>query len=277
MKLSIHPLFWVVIAIGVFTAHFRELLVLFAIVFVHELGHAFAAAHYGWRIKRIQLLPFGGVAEMEEHGNKPLQEELVVVLAGPVQHIWMAAAAYVLYELGYLPADAYTFFIWNNAVIFCFNMLPIWPLDGGKLVLNLLSGHFPFLQAHRYTLGTSGFCFSIMALGGLIWNTSNVTMWTTLSFLAVSMYLEWKQRQYTFIRFLLERYYGKRKSIEKLTSIMAQPDDPVYAVFTQFRRGYKHSIIVKSPREQYTLDENELLHAYFAERRVSSSLSELIG
>lgn len=52
-KISVHPLFWVIIVIGIFTARFKELLLLFCIVLIHELGHAFAAAHYNWRIKKF--------------------------------------------------------------------------------------------------------------------------------------------------------------------------------------------------------------------------------
>ncbi|WP_028402940.1 M50 family metallopeptidase [Ectobacillus panaciterrae] len=276
-KITIHPLFWAVIAIGVWTAHFKELLVLFFIVFVHELGHGFAAAYYGWRIKQIQLLPFGGVAELEEHGNKPLKEELLVILAGPAQHVWMIMAAYALHWAGFMGDSFYTFFLWNNITILLFNLLPIWPLDGGKLVFNIFSNGFPFLKAHRWMMAASGVCFFAAAGIGLIWNTTNLTMWTMLVFLGISMYMEWRQRQYTFIRFLLERYYGRKRDIEKITSIVADRDDPLYTIFEQFRRGYKHSIIIKGKQEQYTLDENELLYAYFTEKRISSSIGELIG
>ncbi|MFD3449547.1 M50 family metallopeptidase [Microbacteriaceae bacterium 4G12] len=277
-KVTIHPLFWVVIAIGVVTAHFKELLVLFMIVLIHELGHGFAAAHFRWRIKRIQLLPFGGVAELEEHGNKPLHEEWIVILAGPLQHVWMMGLAYILYQSGLIAMDAYHFFMWNNMIILLFNLLPIWPLDGGKLLLNLFSKQLPFVQAHRMMLFTSGITFLIVMFVGLVWNTTNVTMWMILVFLATSMYTEWKQRQYTFVRFLLERYYGKKRDIGSLQPIVATMDDPLYAIFTQFRRGYKHSIVIHGKdRQQYTLDENELLYAYFTEKRIRSSIGELIG
>lgn len=98
--------------------------------------------------KKIQLLPFGGVAELEEHGNKSLKEELVVVIAGPIQHVWMMLVGYILFEAGWLNADLYYFFMWNNIIILAFNLLPIWPLDGGKVLFNILSYRFPYLQAH---------------------------------------------------------------------------------------------------------------------------------
>ena len=199
-KISVHPLFWVIIVIGIFTARFKELLLLFCIVLIHELGHAFAAAHYNWRIKKIQLLPFGGVAELEEHGNKSLKEELVVVIAGPIQHLWMMAVGYMLFEAGWLHSELYYFFMWNNIIILAFNLLPIWPLDGGKVLFNVLSYRFPYLQAHEKMMKLS--CvFSVILGGQLLWNSNNIMMWVLLIFLAVSLYQEWKQRRYAFMRF----------------------------------------------------------------------------
>ncbi|AIK38923.1 stage IV sporulation protein FB [Bacillus pseudomycoides] len=273
-----HPLFWGIIAIGIFTARFKELLLLFCIVLIHELGHAFAAAHYKWRIKQIQLLPFGGVAELEEHGNKPLKEELIVVIAGPIQHVWMIGLAYALARAGWFSEELYHFFVWNNLMILGFNLLPIWPLDGGKVLFNVLSHQFPYLQAHEKMMKISCVFFSVILGWQLFWNSNSIMMWVLLLFLAISLYQEWKQRRYAFMRFLLERYYGNKRDIEKIAPIEVRTEDRLYTIFTKFRRGYKHSIIVHGKyKEHYTLDENELLYAYFTEKRTTSSVEELIG
>ncbi|MDI6535325.1 stage IV sporulation protein FB, partial [Bacillus mycoides] len=58
-KISVQQKFWVNIVNGIFTASFKELLLLFCIVLVHELGNDFAAAYYNCRIKQINILPFG--------------------------------------------------------------------------------------------------------------------------------------------------------------------------------------------------------------------------
>lgn len=81
-----------------------------------------------------------------------------------------------------------------------------------------------------------------------------------------------------YVVFLLERYYGNKRGIEKIAPIEVQSEDHLYKIFTKFRRGYKHSIIVHGKyKEHYTLDENELLYAYFTEKRTTSSVEELIG
>ncbi|WP_416827881.1 M50 family metallopeptidase [Ectobacillus polymachus] len=275
-KLSIHPLFWGVIFIGVWTAHFKELLVLFTIVFFHELGHAIAATHYNWRIRKIQLLPFGGVAELEEHGNKPLKEECIVLIAGPAQHFWMFLFAYLLHKNGLMSESLYTFFIWNNLSILLINLLPIWPLDGGKLLFCLYSMATSYLRAHQMMLFTSFICSILAIVAGLLWNKTNITMWTMLIFLLISLYMEWRQQPYAFLRFLLERYSNKSTVLKSITSITAHKSDPLYEVFMKFRRGCKHSVIIKEKNKQYILDENELLYAYFSEKRIRSSIGEIL-
>src|SRR5690625_4698610 len=87
-KIKINPLFWLVVGIGVITGYFREIFMIFIIVFIHEMGHAVAASYFQWNIKKIELLPFGGVLEVDDE-NPPFREELIVILAGPLQHIWL--------------------------------------------------------------------------------------------------------------------------------------------------------------------------------------------
>ncbi|MDP4157713.1 MAG: stage IV sporulation protein FB, partial [Bacillota bacterium] len=60
--IHIHPLLWIVIAASIVTAHFLEVCLLLLIIFIHEMGHAAAASFFSWRIKKVSLLPFGGVA-----------------------------------------------------------------------------------------------------------------------------------------------------------------------------------------------------------------------
>ena len=87
--LSLHPLFVIVMLASVFTGRFLELLTLFIIVFIHELGHAAAAAAMGFKVRAIQMLPFGGVAVIEDDGRMTAMKEIIIALAGPLQNVIM--------------------------------------------------------------------------------------------------------------------------------------------------------------------------------------------
>lgn len=273
----IHPLLWVVVALSIATAHFLEVCLLLGIIFIHEMGHATAASFFSWRIKKITLLPFGGVAEMDEHGNRPLKEEAIVVLAGPLQHVWMVALAYGFVHFHLMPEDLFQLFLGYNLMIFLFNLFPVWPLDGGKLVFLLLSLKNSFPQAHRFTLILSFFGLCLFSLVIFLTAPTHLNVWVVIGYLFFSLYHEWKQRRFIFMRFLLERYYGKKSGLQTLIPIQANEQELLIHVLEKFQRGCKHPIIVEEEgKEKGTLDENELLHAYFTEKRITDKISDLL-
>jgi len=275
--IHIHPLLWAIIGLAVATAHFLELSLLLLIIFVHEMGHAAAASFFSWRIKRISLLPFGGVAEMDEHGNRPLKEEVIVILSGPLQHLWMMGLAFLLMEFSLIHDGIYLLFIQFNLMILLFNLLPIWPLDGGKLVFLWLSFHRAFPDAHQKALQVSIGAVLLFIISVLIISPIQLNIWVILAFLLFSLYHEWKQSRYVFLRFLLERYYGNTSELRALVPIIVAEDEMIIHVLEKFRRGCKHPIIIeKDGKETGSLDENELLHAYFTEKMVTSPISDLL-
>lgn len=256
------------------TGYFWELSILFLIVFIHELGHAAAARFFSWKIKRILILPFGGTCEVDEHGNRPIIEELVIVAAGPLQHIWLAAGAFLLETAGLITMESALLFHKFNLMIFLFNLLPVWPLDGGKFLYLLLSARTPFLHAMKKTLISSVIMLTAIHLIMIIVAPFNLHLWIVVLFLYLSLWLEWKQVRYAFMRFLLERYYGKQSGIKRLEVIEARGTDFIYQAMEKFQRDCKHLIHVDSIR---SMDENEMLHVYFAKKQVNARLKEIVS
>jgi stage IV sporulation protein FB len=276
-KIYIHPLLWIVILFAVATAHFMELCLLLLIIFVHEMGHAVAASFFSWRIKRISFLPFGGVAEIDEHGNRPLREEAIVTLAGPIQHLWLIGGGVLLSELNIISPELLEIFIKYNLMVLIFNLLPIWPLDGGKIVFLLFSLKNSFPNAHRQTLLVSIGSLIVFVVAAVTISPFNLNVWIVITFLIISLYTEWKQQAFVFMRFLLERYYGKKETFHTLKSIEVDEEEYILDVLGEFQRGVKHLIVVHNEgKETGTLDENELLHAYFAEKQVNAKISDLL-
>ena len=124
------------------------ILAVFGIVILHELGHALAARYYGIPTKDITLLPIGGVARLQRMPDKPVQE-LVVALAGPAVNVILAVlfgAIVLLRGTSPDPEQALTFqfdlmrelFLINVGLVF-FNMLPAFPMDGGRVLRALLA------------------------------------------------------------------------------------------------------------------------------------------
>ncbi|HVU25298.1 MAG TPA: site-2 protease family protein [Opitutus sp.] len=135
-------------------------LAFFACVVLHELGHSFTAMHFGIGVRRILLMPIGGMAEFDAIPRQPARE-LLITLAGPAVNFVLAAILWfflpdlesvrTLYSPG-----GFIFQLWfANLVMGCFNLLPAFPMDGGRIFRAILAWRMPYLRATRYaaTLG----------------------------------------------------------------------------------------------------------------------------
>ena len=165
IPLVVHWTFWILPLWALFTESEQvpvafRLVVLFAMfgcVILHELGHAVAGRHYGIRTRDITLYPIGGVASMERISEKPV-EELVIAVAGPAVNVAIAGVLGLglMFAAALVPAFASTWLgliLWNllllNLLMIVFNMIPAFPLDGGRVFRSLLAMFMSHLQATR--------------------------------------------------------------------------------------------------------------------------------
>ena len=136
----------------------------FVIVVLHELGHSVAAMRYGIPVKQIVLLPIGGVAQLKEIPEDP-RKELVIAAAGPLVNLILAVLLAVLApllgqplnlsnlfgfttSLGVLSiASIYSYIFSTNLFIGIFNLIPAFPMDGGRILRALLATRLSYLKA----------------------------------------------------------------------------------------------------------------------------------
>lgn len=272
--IHIHPVLIFFVAISLLTGTFTEMAIIFLIVFIHEMGHYAMARYFGWRIRRVMLWVFGGVMETEEHGNRPIKEEMWVTLAGPLQHLFIYAILFISLSLGWIPEVIFQKALSYNTIILLFNLLPIWPLDGGKILFLYLNILYPFKQALTIIYLFSLSLCVVFGVGYLLFYPFTLTFTLIMVFLFLENRLEWKRRMYVFMRFLMERYRGKH-SIQKVEPLYLTGDLTLMEVFQQFKRGKRHTVIISTDSIPLRIDETDFLHAYFYHKQYASRIEEL--
>ncbi|HET9065379.1 MAG TPA: site-2 protease family protein [Gemmatimonadales bacterium] len=137
---------------------FLFLALLFLSVLLHEFGHIRAAARYGIPTPDVLLTPIGGIARIARMPESPKQE-LVIALAGPLVTLAIAAtlSAGILATtgvVGLLPSSVtnvpiWTALAWTNAVLLVFNLIPAFPMDGGRVLRALLARRLGMVRGTR--------------------------------------------------------------------------------------------------------------------------------
>lgn len=171
IPVELHITFILLMA-AVFALSFPELyyfvlvMCLFAFVVVHELSHSIVAKHYGIKVRKIVLYPIGGVSEIEEIPEKP-RIEWRMAISGPLTSFMIGAILLLMYVIrtGTFP-NILSFTLTNdltldlatlNLFLGAFNMVPAFPMDGGRVFRALLAERLKFTDATSTPLSLADF------------------------------------------------------------------------------------------------------------------------
>lgn len=152
------------------------ILLVFVCVLLHELAHSYVSVRYGLRVRSITLLPIGGLALLEDVPREPRQE-IHIALAGPAANFVLALWLGVLLSV-LEPGAAFTPMLsgeallaslfWSNLYIGLFNLIPAYPLDGGRVLRAWLSARRDYVEATHVAVGVGQVFSLLIILGGLV-------------------------------------------------------------------------------------------------------------
>ena len=179
IQLAVHGSFFLLLAFaaqegwqedrwpGLFLAS-ALLVAFFTCVVLHELGHSFTAMHYGIGVRRILLMPIGGMAEMDDIPRQP-SREFLITLAGPAVNFAIAAVLWVVLYFAHVPENIDPNYSWPaftsellvwNIWMGIFNLLPAFPMDGGRILRAILATRMRYLRA-TFWAATIGKCVAV--------------------------------------------------------------------------------------------------------------------
>ena len=143
---------------------------LFLAVLIHELSHSLVAMRYGVKIKGIMLFIFGGVAMMEALPREP-REELTVAVSGPLASLAIAVVSLLISLVPITEVKAFfTLFAYFNFILAAFNLIPAFPMDGGRILRSFLAKRRSYAEATKIAAEIGRMLAVFMAIFGIFTN-----------------------------------------------------------------------------------------------------------
>ena len=183
------------------SGYIKNILIIFFICIIHEFGHLIFISLFKYKIKRIEILPFGGYTRVDKLLNSSINKDLIISIGGILMQLLLFIGLY--YVKSYLNTYTYNLFIYYNKILIIFNLLPIIPLDGSKIINLLLDKYLSFRLSYLSNLYISIIFLILFLMFNYIYNYDNYFI---IIFLFYSIITYYKNYKYIINRFLLERY-----------------------------------------------------------------------
>ena len=219
MKIKIHPLFLIFNIIFILIGRFKFIIFFTLLILIHEIGHIIMSLLFKWNISKIIILPFGGLIKYDELINKPLKEEFLISINGVIfQYIFFLFLKNII---------CYRYFSFINYFIIIFNLLPIYPLDGSKILNVFFNIITTFKKSILLTLVVSYITIIILSL--ILFDINRLSIFIIYFFFKETTRL-YNEKEVIFNRFLLERNLYEFKF--KFKKTIKKVDD--------MKKNYKH-------------------------------------
>ncbi len=166
IPLKVNPFFFLFLAGAFIYGRLLEALVLFAIVLWHETSHVLMAKAYKLEVIDIELLPFGGVARLGALLQLNPEIEWIIAIVGPLSNVALVFLGFGLSSYLPITQEWYDFFVRANLGMAAFNLLPVLPLDGGRVLRSFLVSRRGFKQATAAISGVGQVLSAVVAAWG---------------------------------------------------------------------------------------------------------------
>lgn len=265
---SIHLLFFPIIISLYIMGYAEEMIILLAIIMIHELSHGLMAMFLGIKIKEIQILPFGGVVKLDNTLSFTYGEEIIISAAGPISNVVLSATVFFLQGYFGWESNGFNFIIFSSLAIGIFNLLPALPLDGGRILRSVLSYMLGYKKATNVvTIISKIIAILLVALNIYFFCLGSYNF--TLILIGSFIYYQSRRENEIAIYSTMKDIAAKKENLNKSGSMLSQhmtvlPETTLGEIFKQFTSRKFHII--------YVLDEEYALKGIITEDEILSAI-----
>lgn len=216
MKIKI-SFWWIIFVPLVYLSHtYKILLFIFTLLSIHELMHIICAKHFHYQTTKICIYPFGLNAHIKDFEYKKSIYEILITLAGLSVHIFMYIILIILYHADLISYNFMDYLNSINLTILLFNCIPIYPLDGGRILRNILEFIFPYKKARQLSLLFSFFFLLFLAYYKFFYGFSGMFLFVFFFIQLLICCFTFKKNLYDFYLYrFLHLFDGKVKVHDK--------------------------------------------------------------
>lgn len=259
IKFKVSPLLVLMVFLMFFLGYFSECVSYLVAVILHEMSHAEVSRKLGYSLCEIKLAPYGASLTGAFEGVKWV-DEIIIALAGPVCNIILAVFCVALW---WLVPSTYFFletFVMSNVFTAIFNLIPIFPLDGGRALLALISKKVPRQKAYKI-FRFFGYFLSLIFCGlfiATLFYSPNISFILISIFIMVSTFIPDKNCKY-------QRLYSMAFRSEKVKAginvreIMVSESSSVFAMLRLLNGNYYTKFLIVNEKFQVVAFVSETL------------------
>ena len=266
-EIRLHPLCGIMILLAAMVDELPAVMVSFSAVLYHELMHMLAAVLMGYSVTSLELLPFGSSAVIEGLYEEAPHAELLIALAGPASNVLMVMTLTTLKAYVDLNFPEQERFVQTNLQLALFNLLPLWPMDGGRVLRSTLSRIMSLGRATRVAaaLGVlGGIALAASAILGYWGKQRRISLTLLACTVILTAIKEGRSAQWLWLRELT----GKKRKLMKeetlpIRHIAASGDMKLGQLAARFLPHRYHLVTVLDEKctPIATISENEVVEA----------------
>lgn len=202
-KFKINSATYFLILTFLLTGLIKNIIIIYLIVVIHELGHIFIIKKLKYKIIKVEIYPMGGITSIDKKINTKIIHEIIISIFGILFQILLLIIMHILFKNNIIRESTYILFKSYNKTIMIFNLLPIIPLDGYIFLRSILEIIFPYKKTYYLSLIISIISIILFITYNEIFSLNNFLI---ISFLIYKIIISIKEFKYIYIRFLTERY-----------------------------------------------------------------------